>query len=283
MNKKIGIIDSHQHVWKLSRGDYGWLTPELEVLYRDFMPCDYERDVKKLGIKYSILVQAADTIAETEFMLNLAKKTPFIAGVVGWVDMDSDDGLEQLETLSGNPYFKGIRPMLQDIKDTDWIVNPKFDAIFQCLAKKGLTFDALITGRHIENIKAIAEKYPSLKIVIDHCAKPDIASGDYASWADGIESLRGLENIYVKFSGLTTEASQGDTAASSYKPYFDHMLSIFGIDRILWGSDWPVIKLKSDTEAWIEICHETLQAHPIADQQKIWSGNAHAFYNLQID
>ena len=278
--KQDEIIDSHQHFWKIARADYGWLSPYLSVLYQDYLPSDYLRATKGLGVTQSVLIQAADTVDETEFLLQIALETPFVAGVVGWIDMESHKALEQLQSFSRNPYFKGIRPMLQDIEDINWIMSPAFDPIFRDLAEKGLSFDALIKGEHIPHILTIAEKNRSLKIVIDHCAKPDIAANGYEKWAKDIAVFKRFPNVYLKFSGLTTEARGGDANIATYQPYFDHAVSIFGMSRILWGSDWPVIKLNSEYEVWQGICQKLVQNFSHDDQRKFWSENSRFVYNL---
>lgn len=232
---KTGItrVDSHQHFWQLSRGDYSWLTPELEVLYKDFLPEQLVPDVSVNGINQTILVQAAASEEETYFLLELAKNTEFVAGVVGWVNMENPLAVSTLENLAKNSYFKGIRPMLQDIDDINWILKDEFTPIFEFMANNQLTFDALIKDVHLSNIYILACRYPTLKIVVDHCAKPDLAETPTDNWKSKLATIAICENVFIKLSGLLTEAPRGQVDVNVLQPYFDHIIDIFGPDRIM--------------------------------------------------
>lgn len=273
-------VDSHQHFWQLSRGDYSWLTPELKILYQDFLPKQLAPELTKACVSQTILVQAADTEAETLFLLELAKKEEFIAGVVGWVDMENPLAITTLKSLNKNPYFKGIRPMLQDIGDVNWILKDEFTAIFEFMAENELTFDALIKGTHLSNIRILAERHPTLNIVIDHCAKPDLSSLPSDNWKAKLSEIAQCKNVFIKFSGLLTEAPQGDITIETVQPYFDHVMAVFGSDRVMWGSDWPVIKLNGDYDTWVSLTQLLVNKYSNEEQRKIWSENARQFYNL---
>jgi L-fuconolactonase len=278
----ISKVDSHQHFWQLSRGDYSWLTPELKVLYRDFLPEQLITELARSNIEKTILVQAANSENETDFMLFIADKTAFIAGVVGWIDMESPTVISRLKSLIQNPYFKGIRPMLQDIDDVNWILKPSFNPIFEFMANNKLTFDALIRDVHLSNIHILAQRHPSLKIVINHCAKPNLSHLPSAFWKNRLVDIAECKNVYIKLSGLLTEAPQGIVLKKMIQPYFDHIIATFGVNRILWGSDWPVIKLNGEYETWVEMTESLLENHSVIDRQKIWSLNAKQFYNLPL-
>lgn len=276
-------IDGHQHFWQISRGDYVWLTPDLERLYRDYLPSDLSSIVQDGDVAKTILVQAAETVAETEFMLSLAAENEFISGVVGWVDMTIDDAVADIERLAQNPYFKGIRPMLQDIEDLDWILQAKFDDCFKALIKHGLTFDALVLPAHLHNLFILAERYPELSIVIDHGAKPQVSLGIHhplnQSWAQQIRQLAKMKNVHCKLSGLLTEA--GDTVNyESIRPFMQHLLDCFGPQKLMWGSDWPVINLVSNYHQWLNMTTTFLAALPESDQNAIWAKTTQSFYKL---
>lgn len=276
----LSRVDSHQHFWQISRGDYSWLTPELKVLYKDFLPEQLAPALSAHHIDQTILVQAAESEAETHFLLELAKNTDFVAGVVGWVDMEDPLVLTTLESLAKNPYFKGIRPMLQDIDDVNWILKEEFTAIFEFMANNQLTFDALIRDVHLSNIHILACRHPSLQIVIDHCAKPDLSKPLSDFWKSRLANVASCENVFIKFSGLLTEAPQGQVNVTIIQPYFDHLMDVFGSNRIMWGSDWPVIKLNGDYETWLSLTKSLLKNHSSEESQKIWAGNAQNFYAL---
>ncbi|UUO25698.1 amidohydrolase [Colwellia sp. M166] len=273
-------VDSHQHFWQLSRDDYHWLTPELALLYKDFLPQHLAPTLEHQGISQTILVQAAATEEETHFLLEIAERTNFVAGVVGWIDMEDAKAITTLARLAHNPYFKGIRPMLQDIDDVNWILKDKFNPIFEFMAKKHLTFDALVNDVHLSNIKSIADRHPTLKIVIDHCAKPNLAMPPSRFWQRRITSIASCKNVYIKMSGLLTEAPQGQVDASIIQPYVDHISQEFGPNRIMWGSDWPVIKLNGDYDTWVELTQVLLNNYQDEEKRKIWADNARTFYQL---
>lgn len=275
------IIDSHQHFWQLSRGDYDWLTPSLDKLYQDFLPANY-RQITSGKVSQTVLVQAAATEQETQFMFQLADQHPFIAGVVGWVDMEqaASQVCQRLEEFSQHKAFKGIRPMLQDIDDVDWILNPAFKSIFEHLVKLNLTFDALVHTAHLENIYFLASRHPKLNIVIDHCAKPNISKQQFDLWAERIAMFESTSNVFVKISGLPTEASANQQQAEHFKSYFEHIYRIFGANRMMWGSDWPVVNINSSFNSWLAISKELSIELSSAEQQDLFVNTAQRFYSL---
>lgn len=252
MQKKI---DSHQHFWKVSRGDYHWLTPALAPLYRDFLPDELEPLLKKCHIDGTILVQAASTMEETFFMLQLAEQYPFILGVVGSLEMEANEVEEKIETLSMHQKFCGIRPMLQDMSDINWMLKENLAPAFKALQHFDLTFDALVYPKHLPNLILLVERYPDLKIVIDHGAKPFIAANEFEPWASNMKELASHANVYCKFSGLLNEAGE-QASFESMKLYIDHLFSSFGTKRLMWGSDYPVLNLFGDYVAWYNACYD---------------------------
>jgi len=273
-------IDSHQHFWKLSRGDYFWLTSNLKGIYKDFSPEDLAKDLAVTNVKKTIIVQATNTEAETKYLLELAKETDFVSGVIGWIDMESPNAIQKLLELSEDSLFKGIRPMLQDIPDQDWITNPIFRPIFETMVTKSLTFDALIKDVHLENIRKIAVTFPTLKIVIDHCAKPNIVENKIRLWKSEMVKLSKCSNVLVKLSGLVTETKEELISDRSLSFYSGFILEKFGPNRVIWGSDWPVVNLKCSYSDWVSISMKLLSHLSPEEQHKIWYSNAVKTYNI---
>ena len=273
-------IDGHQHFWTLQREDYGWLTPDLEPLYRDFLPEDLEPLLDQAGIDRTVLVQAAETTDETRYLLDIAEHHPMVAGVVGWIDMDSpNDAIQTLDEFVQHPKFVGIRPMIQDIEDPTWIDRPQLGVVLDALTEKKLCFDALVRSVHLPFLLSCLTRHPDLRVVIDHGAKPNIAAGEWQPWADGIAAIASQTSAYCKFSGLITEASVTQTY-DDVMPYLDHLISVFGPGRLIWGSDWPVLNLAGDYESWYTASTESLNRLATQDQENILGRNAVRFYGL---
>src|SRR5690606_30116333 len=204
-------IDSHHHLWALARGDYGWLTPELAPIYRDFAAPDLVPHLQAAEIGRTVVVQAADTVAETEFLIGIAEQTDWIAGVVGWIDMEAETALADLSRLARAPKFKGIRPMIQGLEPEDWILNRRLDRVFDALVEMDLTFDALVLPRHLPHLLARLHRTPGLRCVIDHCAKPELAAGRLDPWRADMTRIARETRAFCKLSGLVTEAGAGFT------------------------------------------------------------------------
>ena len=274
-------IDAHQHYWNPERGDYGWLTPELAPLYRTFGPDDLAPLRERAGVSRTVVVQAAPTVDETRYLLDLASNEDSIAGIVGWVPMLDPDAPTLIAELAQKPKFKGIRPMLQDLPDDDWIANPVLKPAVDALIAHDLAFDALIFTRHVDALDTFIERFPQLRIVIDHGAKPPIRDGSagWHAWAEGITRLAKHPHVHCKISGLATEAAQGWTEAT-LRPYVDHLLAAFGPKRLMWGSDWPVLNLNGDYLLWHSIATLLLSSLADGERDAIFGDNAAAFYRL---
>jgi L-fuconolactonase len=244
------MIDAHFHIWQLARGDYGWLTPKLAPIYRDVTPQDWRNQAGRCNVGRGIAVQAAPTEAETAFLLaQAARHHDTILGVVGWVEMEAADANARIETLASNPLLLGLRPMLHDLPDPDWILASHLGPALTAIEQSGLTFDALIRPVHLPHILELARLRPALKIVIDHGAKPDIAADLFAPWADNMSRIAEQTNAFCKLSGLLTEAGPNPDQGH-IRRYVDHLLACFGPKRLLWGSDWPVLELVADYRTW---------------------------------
>ncbi|EEE35703.1 hydrolase [Rhodobacteraceae bacterium KLH11] len=273
-------IDAHQHFWALARGDYGWLTPDLGAIYRDFAPNDLAPLLAAAGIDGTILVQAAPTVAETNYMLSLAEQTAFIKGVVGWVDFEASDAPAQIATLASRPALVGLRPMIQDIADPLWMLGDALTPAFDALQQHGLTFDALTLPHHLGPLRALLARHPEMRVVIDHGSKPLIRDAIMRDWADDMTALAHETNAWCKLSGLVTEA-KADWAVDDLRPYVDHLLNSFGPSRLIWGSDWPVCTLTSSYERWLETTDVLLSQLSNDERQAVMGGNAARAYNLR--
>ena len=274
-------IDAHQHFWRMDRGDYGWLTAkDHPKIARDFSPADLKPLLKAAKIDKTILVQAAPTEAETQFLLDIAGATPFVAGVVGWTDFDTPDAASRIARLCANPKLLGLRPMMQDMADDEWMLRKEIGKAIDAMQRAQLRFDALVKPRHLPALAEFLERYPDLPVVIDHGAKPDIAHAGLDMWATYIRHIAKNSKACCKLSGLASEAGPGWSAAT-LKLYVDVLLESFGPQRLMWGSDWPVLSEAGDYASWLAAC-ETLTKHlSSSDREAIFGGTAAKFYGLK--
>lgn len=270
-------IDSHQHFWTLARGDYDWLTPHFGPLYRDFGPEDLNTMLDAAGIEGTIVVQAAATVAETEFLLSTAELHEWVLGVVGWVDMEAVDAPQTLIRLAQHPKLVGIRPMIHDITDGHWMLRPTLRPSVQALIELGLTFDALVRPRHLDPLLRFLDRYPGLRCLIDHAAKPQIRDGLIGRWADKTAAIAESTRAYCKFSGLATEAA-GHWAPRDLRPYSEILLEHFGPSRMMFGSDWPVVTMAADYGRWVSVARQLTDGLPEQDRAQIFGGTAQRFY-----
>ncbi|WP_044559036.1 amidohydrolase [Azospirillum sp. B4] len=270
------MIDAHQHVWRLGRHGHSWPTPDLTPIHRDHEMTELAALAGPLGITGSVLVQSQPCDADTDFLLDEAARHPFVRGVVGWADLKAPEAPGRIAALATKPKMRGLRPMLQSLP-VDWITDPAVDPAIRAMVVHGLTFDALVLPPHLPALLGFARRHPDLPLVIDHSAKPLIARGEIDAWAAGMRDLAALPQVHAKLSGLLTEA--GDRAtADALKPYVDLLLDAFGPDRLMWGSDWPVLNLAGDYAAWLGMAQDLVPAEAHA---AIFGGTARRFYRLQ--
>lgn len=274
------MIDAHQHFWKLSRGDYAWMSSDDEVLYRDRGPEELAPLLREAGIAQSVVVQAAPTVDETRYLLEIAATNYWVAGVVGWIDLESSDAAIQLEELALDPAFLGVRPMIQDIADPDWMLKAVLAPALHALRSADLCFDALVLPHHLENLLQFLQRYPDLRVVIDHGAKPRIAEGEFGEWSQAIQRIAEETDACCKLSGLVTEAGS-DWDDDRLRPYCEHLIACFGSERILWGSDWPVVDLAGGFSRWREATLRLLSGLESDERSAILGGNAERFYGLK--
>jgi L-fuconolactonase len=278
-----GGVDAHHHVWSLARGDYGWPTPSLAPIYRDFSLTEMAPLAQAAGITTTVLVQAAPTLAETHYLLDVAAKSSgFARGVVGWVDLNDQNAVATLQSLALNPLFKSVRPMLQDLPDAEWILRPQVQATLSRLPALGIRFDALLRPAQLPALVAMLDRNPDLDVVIDHGAKPDIAGGVWQPWANLMRAAAAHPRVHCKLSGLVTEAAANWTA-DTLRPYLEHLFECFGPQRIMWGSDWPVVELGGGYSRWRSATLELLLGLDDAERDAVLGNNARRFYGLGDD
>jgi len=274
-------IDAHQHYWDPARGDYDWMPMDNAILARVYGPADLEPELEASGVDQTVLVQAAATVEETDYMLGIADACPSVAGVVGWIDFEDQTNAKHLRRLAKHPKFLGVRPMIQDIPDDAWMLRDDVQWAYEALIEADLTFDALGFPRHLEHFLTLLKRYPKMRVVIDHCMKPQIrnhSEATYAHWAAGMARLAEETTTYCKLSGLVTESDGWSLEAM--KPYADHVLEVFGPERVMWGSDWPVCLLEADYAAWHGAAR-ALTAHlSKSAQAQVFGETACAFYRL---
>jgi L-fuconolactonase len=270
-------IDAHHHLWTLARGDYGWLTSELAPIYRDFRLPDLAPHLAAADIEGTILVQAAPTEAETLFLLDIAGDTELVRGVVGWTDFDATDAVARIDALAARNLLVGLRPMVQDIADDDWLLRPTLTPLLVAMTRNGLVFDALVLPRHLPKLSQVIDRHPELTFVLDHCGKPRLSTGEMAIWQRDIGLLAEYPNIVCKLSGLVTEAAPNWQIAD-LRQAVDHVIRCFGPQRLLWGSDWPVVNLAGGYAKWFAAAEALLAGLSPDEQAATFGGNAARIY-----
>ena len=279
-------IDAHQHFWDLSRTefDYDWVkTDHLAVINETFLPEHLQPHLASTHIDHSVVVQTQHKLAENEWALNLAKKNPFIAGVVGWVDLSSIECEEHILALKENPKFVGIRHVTQDEPDDDFIVGDLILRGLAVLEKHTVPFDLLFYVQHLKHAVKLGRTFPDLPLVIDHLAKPTIKTGEITDWASDLRAAAQFSNIHCKLSGLITEATWNEWTPADLRPYIETALEAFGPRRCMFGSDWPVCKLAGSYEQVYGALMEVVGDLSRDEQDWILGKTATEFYQLKLD
>lgn len=276
-------IDAHQHYWLISRTDYGWLQPEVGKIYADFMPVQLKPLLAEFGFDKSIIVQAAPSIAETEFMLDIAEREPTVAGVVGWLDFEAGDFEAQWRRLCEREKFVGVRPMIQDLP-SDWIVREQVLLHMRLLADAGFPVDLQANPRHLPYIVELLERVPHLRAVVDHLAKPPIEEGRMEPWTTHMTRIAAYPNVMCKLSGMVPEKEDAPWRTEAIIPFAQAAIQAFGRDKVMFGSDWPVC-LYSATYSQVVELFEACLGSAWTDEEKrdIYGRNAARFYKLRLD
>lgn len=273
----MAIIDSHLHFWSLTTPGLAWPTAGEAAIHRDFAPADLHAAARDVALAGVVLVQSQQADADTDWLLALAADEPLVRAVVGWVDLADPAAPRRIATLAANPLLRALRPMLQAIEDSDWLLDDALTPAIRAMVDHGLRFDALVQPRHLPMLARFAVRWPDLPIVIDHAAKPHAALGTLDPWRDDIARL-GRAGAYCKLSGLRTEQAPGQSP-DALLPYVDHLAATFG-DRLMWGSDWPVLTLSGDGYGrWLDDARRLTQRFAL-DEERLFSGCAAEFYGL---
>jgi L-fuconolactonase len=272
-------IDAHQHFWQYSPTRDAWISDEMSVLRRDFMPSDLAPILQKNGIGGCIAVQADQSETETKFLLDLAEKNNFIKGVVGWIDLKATNLEDSLDFFSKNKKLKGFRHILQGEKP-EFMLQPDFMAGVKVLGKRDFTYDILVFPKHLTAVKQFLRKLDTQHFVLDHLAKPYIKRGLIQQWKKDIHSIAKHDNVYCKISGMVTEANWKTWKPADFEPYLEVVLEAFGPMRIMYGSDWPVCLLAADYTKQLTVVETFIAKLTLAKQKQIMGRNAHDFYKL---
>jgi L-fuconolactonase len=275
------ILDAHHHLWQYSREEYGWISDEMDVLARDFAVADLRATAGKFGVTGSIAVQARQTIAETEQLLDIAEADDFVRGVVGWVPLASADLCETLDCWAERRKLKGLRHVVQDEPDDSFLLRDDFNRGVAEALRRGLTYDILIFAKHLPTAAEFVDRHPQARFVLDHIAKPHIAAGEIEPWRTQMVELARRPNVACKISGVVTEADWSKWSLDSIRPYLDTALEAFGPTRLMYGSDWPVCLLASSYERWVEVVTDWASELSPTEQASFFHGAAETAYQLE--
>lgn len=273
-------IDSHQHFWTFDPIRDSWITDDMSVIQRNFYPDDLKPILIQNGIDGCVAVQADQSLAETAFLLDIAAKNDFVKGVVGWIDLQADDIEEQLSELNSVKKLAGFRHVLQAEPDVEYMLRPNFLRGIAKLQKYGFTYDILIFPKHLTTAQKLVAQFPDQPFVLDHIAKPYIKAGLIDEWKRDIQSLAKFENLQCKVSGIITEADWKNWTYKQIKPYLDVVFEAFGIDRIMFGSDWPVCLVAGDYAQVKGIVETYTEDFSDSEKNKVFGENATKFYSI---
>jgi len=276
-------IDSHQHFWQYNSTEYGWISDSMKGLRRDFLPSHLEHELRLSRFHGSIAVQARQSMIETEWLLQLAKRYAFIKGVVGWIDLRAADAEQQVKNFSKNPRAVGIRHIIQDETDDKFMLREDFINGLHGLQKYDLAYDLLIYPKHLTAATQLVSQFPNLRFILDHLAKPRIKSMDLSPWKEQITELARFPNVWCKLSGLVTEADWQTWRYEDFIPYLETVLQVFGVKRVMIGSDWPVCTLAGSYQQVVSVVFHFIDGLSAAEQSDILGHNAVRAYKLKME
>jgi L-fuconolactonase len=276
-------LDSHQHFWHYSPTEYTWMTDQMAILKQDLLPEDLEPLLKGIHFDGCVAVQARQNLEETEWLLELAEQHSFIQGVVGWVDLRSEQLPRQLEKFTRHPKLAGVRHVVHDEPDDNFMLRPEFRRGIAQLRAFDLTYDLLLFPKHLPVAAQLVEEFPEQAFVLDHIAKPRIAEGLLAPWAEDLRRLASFPNVFCKLSGMVTEAKWRQWYPGDFHPYMDTVVDAFGASRLMIGSDWPVCTLSGAYQAVMKIVIDYIQKFSVEEQAAILGGNCARFYQIAAE
>ena len=274
------IIDAHHHLWLYNSVDYGWMDESMEVLRRDYTPADLEKEMVKSGIDGTVVVQARQLLEETTWLLEMAEQNPFIKGVVGWLDLRSDELKSQLDCFTSHPKLVGVRHVIHDEPDDDFMLRPAFVKGIELLQSYNLTYDLLLFPKHLDRALELVNMFPEQRFVLDHISKPFIKAGILEPWKGDMEALASQANVWCKISGMVTEADLKKWKFEDFVPFMQSVVEAFGTDRIMLGSDWPVCKLAAEYEEVMAIPFDFFNNLEETERDRILGLNAIECYQL---
>jgi len=274
-------IDAHQHFWRYTPDEYGWIDDSMSQLRRDFLPSDLQPELERAGFDGCIAVQARQTIEETRWLLELAANSQFILGVIGWADLQSDNVRTHLKEFSLNPKLLGVRHAVQGEPDDSFMLRAEFQRGVATLEEFGLTYDILIYPRHLPVAAEFVKRFPQLRFVLDHLAKPFIKRGEIEPWRSNLRRLADFSNVYCKLSGMVTEADWQAWTAEQIAPYLKTALECFGAERLMIRSDWPVCTVAGSYARTMNLVIEFFKGYPDAQRDAVLGGTAAKFWRLR--
>ena len=284
MTDRPPVVDSHQHFWDPARFDYFWMAGEAEApLRRPYAPADLAPLLAAAGVDRTVLVQALQSVDETRWFLETAAATPFVAGVVGWVDLTGPGVAETLAELRARPdgrYLVSVRHMVQDEPDPEWLLRPEVVPVLRAVAAAGLAYDLLLRPPQIAAATRLCAALPDVRFVVDHLAKPPIATGELEPWSRLMSPFGEMPHVWCKLSGMVTEANRAAWSADDLKPYVSRVMELFGEGRVMFGSDWPVCTLAASYQRWVDAAEELVASCSAGERLAIFGGNAAQFYRL---
>jgi L-fuconolactonase len=276
-------IDAHQHFWSIARDDYGWITPKLPVLFRDFLPEHLYPELKAHQMNKTIVVQAAATLAETEFILQLSESDETIIGVVGWLDLEHPEWLEHFNQFKKHPKFVGFRLMIQEMKEPEAVLQPNVTAALALMAELDFPVDLLAVSHQLPYVIKLLKLIPNLRAVLNHLGKPLIAQREWEPWKSQLIEIASFPKLYCKLSGMVTEADHLHWKQEDFTAYIQHTMDVFGVDRVMFGSDWPVCLLAASYSEVVEVLTQALpDAWSETEKTKLFGSNAAVFYKLNV-
>ena len=274
------IIDAHHHLWKFNEGEYPWMDESMSVLKKDYLPADLEKQLVCSGVTGTIVVQARQMLEETAWLLEMAARHQFIKGVVGWLDICSEQLDGQLEAFSSNPWLVGVRHVIHDEPDDEFMLRPAFIKGMEKLVQHNLAYDLLLFPRHLPWARELVSLFPDQRFVLDHISKPPIKSGVLDPWREDILALSNHPNVWCKVSGMVTEASHENWKYEDFLPYLDAVLDAFGTDRLMVGSDWPVCLLAGEYQQVMDVPVRYFRKLDPAEKERIFRLNCMECYEL---
>lgn len=274
-------IDAHHHFWKYNPKEYEWISENMNLLKRDFLPEMLKQEISKVKVDGVISIQARQTLEETDWLLKHAGEYDFIKGVVGWFNLRDKNVTKQIEKFSQNKKLVGVRHVIQDEPDDEFILRKDFQRGIKILNEFNLTFDILVYQKHLPHVLKFLKMFSEQPFVIDHIAKPDIKNGKIEPWRTNIKKLSNFENVFCKVSGMVTETDWHNWEQKDFNPYLDVILETFGASRIMLGSDWPVCTLAATYEQVLKIPIEYISQLSSDERDSIMGTNALKFYNIK--